>query len=95
MEVSKPPRKFKEVTFMVVAGEKHLDKFAWGEAEQFHTVEQDDKRFWLFEDVTITTKHGYQISGEIGNITETSVHILPQHRPAQIIKFADIKDINY
>ena len=80
---------------MIVAGDKHLDQFTWGEREQFHTVEQDDKCFRLFEVVKITTKDGCCLTGEIGYISETSVHILPEHMSAKTIKFADIKNITY
>ena len=80
---------------MVTAGEKHLDHFGWGDAEQFHTVEQDGNRFWLFNVVTITTKNYWSITGQIGYISEKSVHILPEHMPAQIIKFEDIENISY
>lgn len=80
---------------MVVAGKKHLDKFTFGEVEQFHTVEYDGKRFWLFENVTIITKNGSHLAGEIGYISETSVHILPEYFPAVEIDFSDIEKINY
>lgn len=80
---------------MVVAGEKHLDKFGWGEAEQFHTVEHNGKRFWLFEVVTITTKYGRRTTGEIGYISKSSVDILPEHESVQTIMFADIESISY
>lgn len=80
---------------MVVAGEKKLDKFNWGEAEQFHTVEQDGNQFWLFEVVKITTKDGQLVTGEIGYISESSVNILPDCRSAQEIKFTDIESISY
>ncbi len=78
---------------MVVAGEKHLDKFCWGEAEQFHTVEHNGNRFGLFEVVTITTTGGRVITGKIGYISETWVDILPERLPVQRIKFSRIKSI--
>ena len=80
---------------MVTASEKHLDHFGWGDAEQFHTVEQDGNSFRLFDVVKITTKNGRSITGEIGYISEKSVDILPEHMSAQKIKFEDIENISY
>ncbi len=80
---------------MVTAGQKSKDHFWWGDAEQFHTVEQDDKQFRLFETVKITTNNGSTVEGEIGYISETSVDILPEHMSTQRVWFNDIKSISY
>lgn len=80
---------------MVTAGDKYTDNFPWGKAEQFHTVEQDGKQFRLFDIVTITTNEGYRITGEIGDISEGSVDILPERQSAKKVKFDNIKNISY
>ena len=80
---------------MVTAGEKRLVKMGWGDAEQFHTVEQNGNRFWLYDIVKITTKAGMYLEGEIVYITEKSVDILPDYMSAQTINFEDIETISY
>ena len=91
----KPPRNFKEVIFMIVAVEKYVDKFFWGECEQFHAIEMDNKRFRLLEEVRVILKKDSAVTGQIVDINEDSVCILPEHCSSKTIKFADIENITY
>ncbi len=78
---------------MIKAGEYHKDKFTWGEAEQYHSVEMEDKKFNLFDVVKVLLNDGRTICGEIGYIGENSFDILPEGEPARNISFKDVKDI--
>lgn len=80
---------------MIVASDKQTDQFIWGEWEQFHSIEQDDKKFRLFDVVKIELKGGALVKGEIGYIYKNAVDILPDREVAAKIKFADIEKISY
>lgn len=80
---------------MVVAGQKYSDIFTWGTAEQFHTIETENERFWLFQAVKISTVQGFTIEGQIVYITADTVHISPKDNSVKTIHLADIKRIGY
>lgn len=78
---------------MVIPGEKHLERFGWGDAEQFHTLEDGANKYWLFDSVTIDTADGRRANGQIVFIDGSAVHIMPDDRPVKIINLKDIKNI--
>ena len=80
---------------MIKAGDRHVDEFPWGKAEQFHTIEVGEEKFQLFDFVIVTTKEGKSIYGQIGYISKNSVDLLPDGQPAQNIPFKQIKTIAY
>lgn len=78
---------------MIKAGDRHVDEFPWGKAEQFHTIEVGEEKFQLFDFVRVTTKEGKDIYGQIGYISKNSVDLLPDGQPAQNITFKQIETI--
>ncbi len=81
---------------MVKAGDKYPEKFYWGVSEIHHSVILDDERkFFLNEVVTITTKTGRKVRGRIDCISELSVDIVRRHQDDTTVKLKDILEISY
>lgn len=81
---------------MVVARNKYPEKFAWGEEDQFHTLECDGNQFELLTPVNITTKDGKTRKCSIGYIdTDTIQTIRYSDMADEDIKLEDIVSISY
>ena len=80
---------------MIKAGDKYIDKFTWGEVEQFHSVEVEEKNFKLFDVVNVILNDGKIITGEIGYIGEFSFDVLPVGENAKTLCYEEVKDINF
>ena len=80
---------------MILAGDKRIDEFPWGNAEQFHLIEVGEKKFQLFDFVRVTTKDGKETFGQIGYITKNSIDLLPDGEPVINVPFKQIKTIAY
>lgn len=61
---------------MVKASDYFMDKFDWGEAEQYHSIELNDKKYRLFDIITIITKSNQTVKGMIVFIAQDQVDIM-------------------
>ena len=62
---------------MLTPGDKHLDHFWWGDAEQFHDLRDEaDNILQLFDYVQIVKNNGITLQGQIGFINSDSVVVL-------------------
>ena len=80
---------------MIKAGDKYLDRFTWGDLEQFHCIEVGEKKFKLFDIVKVTLNDGRVITGEIGYIGEASFDILPVGENALALCYKVVEDIAF
>lgn len=78
---------------MVKAGDYYKENLGPIEAELFHSIDYDGNVFRLSQTVKVTTKDGYSIEGEILNISEGSIVVLPVPTPAKLILFDEIEKI--
>ena len=75
---------------MLKAGDKHLDHFWWGDTEQYHTVQNGEDVFQLFDYVRIVKDNGITLEGQIGYIDPDAVHILPEHCSVVVVMMEEI-----
>lgn len=80
---------------MVKATHMSKEKVAWGEVEVFHAVEYKGEYFRIYESVTLTTTDTESFSGEIVNVTQSSLDFMTKNRHFKSFNLSKIASIHY